>query len=161
MNKSEVLENLRSSHQQILHAISGLSNQVIQQAGVEEEWSVKDILNHLSHWESELVTLLWSIQAGKKPFVPSHTSEEIDSLNQQIYLEGLKRPLEMVMQDFIGVRKQTIRRVEEFSEEELTNPDRCPFLRGISLAKKIAIYTFEHDLEHLDKIIDWKKHQGL
>jgi len=161
MNKSKVLENLHGSHQQILDAISGLSDQLIQQAGAEGEWSVKDILNHLSHWESELVTILWRIQAGQEPSVPSHTSAEIDSLNQQWYQEGLKRPLAMVIEDFKGVRKQTIRRVEGFSEEELTNPDRYPFMRGKPLAKKIAIYTFEHDLEHLDQIGDWKKRQGL
>ena len=161
MNKSKVLENLHSSHQQILDAISGLSEQSMQHAGVEGEWSIKDILNHLSHWEAELVTLLWQIQAGQKPSAPTHTTADIDILNEQWYQEGLGRPLEMVLADFKGVRKQTIRRVEGFSEEELINPDRFSFLRGNSLAKKIAIYTFEHDLEHLDHIDGWKKRQGL
>jgi hypothetical protein len=156
MNKVTILEELTNSHRKMLEAIDGLSEEAMLQPGVCETWSVKDILNHLSHWEAELVTLLWQVAQGKRPSSTSHSNEEIESLNQRWYQEGFERSLEMVMADFRGVRKQTIRRVEALTEDDLTQTDRFPWLKGTSLAEKIAVYSFEHDMEHIDSIKKWR-----
>jgi hypothetical protein len=160
MNKTTILEKLGSGHQQMLEAIDGLSEEAMLQPGVVGDWSVKDILNHLSHWEAELVTLLWQVQQGQKPFVTSHSVEVIEKLNQQWYLEGFERSLEMVMADFRGVRKQTIRRVEALTDDDLTQPNRYLWLKGKSLADKIATYSFEHETEHMDSIREWRLQQS-
>jgi hypothetical protein len=161
MNKSTILKKLRSEHQRMLAVIDGLSKDAMLQPGVIGDWSVKDILNHLSHWEAELVTLLWQVQQGQKPSSVSHSNEEIESLNQQWYKEGLERSLEMIMIDFRGVRKQTIRRVEAFNEDDLAKADRYPWLKGKSLADKIATYSFEHDREHIEQVRKWREQQSL
>ena len=43
------------------------------QPGVVGQWSLKDILVHLTLWEAELVTLLFQARQGQKP------SHEIDA----------------------------------------------------------------------------------
>jgi hypothetical protein len=156
MNKVTILEELTNSHRKMLEAIDGLSEEAMLQPGVCGYWSVKDVLNHLSHWEAELVTLLWQVAQGKRPSSTSHSNEEIERLNQRWQQEGFERSLEMVIADFRGVRKQTIRRVEALTEDDLMQSDRFPWLRGKSLADKIAVYSFEHDMEHMDSINKWR-----
>jgi hypothetical protein len=156
MNKTTLLEKLSNWRQQTLQAIEGLSEDAMLQPGVSGDWSVKDILNHLSHWEAELVTLLWQVEQGQKPSVTSHSDNEIEKLNQQWYLDGLERPLDRIMADFQGVRKQTIRRVEALPEDVLIQPNRYPWLKGKSLAEKIATYSFDHEEEHIQLIREWR-----
>ena len=160
MNKTTLLEKLSSGRQQSLEVIEGLSEDTMLQPGVSGDWSVKDILNHLNHWEAELVTMLWQVKQGQKPPITSHSTEEIEKLNQQWYLEGLERSLDRVMADFQGVRKQTIRRVEALPEDDLIHPNRYPWLKGKSLADKIAAYSFDHEIEHMQLIREWRQERS-
>jgi hypothetical protein len=160
MDKSTLLEKLDRSHQQMLETIAGLPKEDLLQPGVVGDWSVKDILNHLSHWEAELVTLLWRVEQEQRPVIKFHSAAEIEALNQQWYGEGRERSLELVMEDFKGVRKQTIRRVNALAEGDLTKVGQFPGLKGKSLADKIASYSFEHDLEHIDQIRKWRLEQS-
>jgi hypothetical protein len=161
MNKVELIQKLNSERQNLLDAIQGIPEHAMTAAGVLDTWSIKDILNHLSYWEAELVSQLWKAGQGQIPQVTSHTPQQIEELNQQWYLEGRERPLELVLADLHGVRKQTIRRIEGFSEKDLIQPGRFPWLKGLSLAERIASYSYEHEAEHTDQIQKWRRLQQL
>lgn len=161
MNKAEIIEKLRNERKNLLEAIEGISEEAMQSPGVLGLWSIKDILNHLSHWEAELVKQLWQAEQGQKPEVPSYSAQKIEQLNQEWYHEGRERPLEMVLADLHGVRKQTIRRVEGFTEKDLTQSGRFTWLGGLSLEDRIASYSYEHEEEHVDEIRKWRVRQQL
>jgi len=59
MTKDEILDALEDERENLIDAIEGLSDLDLLEAGVVEDWSIKDILAHLSAWEAELVKLLW------------------------------------------------------------------------------------------------------
>ncbi|MBI2976145.1 MAG: ClbS/DfsB family four-helix bundle protein, partial [Chloroflexi bacterium] len=122
MNKSEILTALQSSRAAMLQALDGLSDSDRQQPGAVDQWSVKDVLAHLVRWEVELVTLLAQARQGKKPTYADFSPEKVDDVNAQWQRDDRDRPLEKILADFHGVRKQTIRQVESFSDDELTNP---------------------------------------
>lgn len=163
MNKSELLSMLRESRQKFLQSIEGLSDELMDEPGVNGDWSIKDLLAHLTRWEAELVRLLWQTRQGVKPSGPavSATSQEVDELNARWYQEDRARLLSQVLKDFHSVRTQTIRRVEAFSEEELTDPQRYHWLGGTPLWKWIAIESYEHEAEHLPQIDAWRKEKGI
>ena len=156
MNKATIIQMLEDERQKLLAVLEGIPHEAMLTSGVQGPWSIKDILNHLNHWEAELVTQLWFAQQGQKPGEASHSAEKIDQLNQQWYREGRDRPLDLVIADFHAVRKQTIRRVDSFSDEDFTRPGRYPWLRGISMAERIASYSYEHEAEHTKQIQKWK-----
>src|SRR5947209_12785508 len=56
--KQQVIEQLQAARAALLTAIEGLSDDVMLRPGVVGMWSIKDVLAHLSAWESELVTAL-------------------------------------------------------------------------------------------------------
>lgn len=156
MNKAEILTALEAGREDFLELIEDLSEEEMEQPRVVEDWSVKDILAHLARWEAELVRLLWQARQGEKPTTIHFTSVKIDEINARWYAESKERPLERVLEDFHGVRNQTIRRVETFSNKDLTDPNRFPWLGGEPLTKWIAGDSFEHEAEHAAHIRGWR-----
>jgi hypothetical protein len=67
----------------------------------------------------------------------------------------------VVWEDFHAVRKQTIRRVGVFRDEDFTDLARFTWLEGQPLWVWIATDSFEHEAEHSDQIRGWRKQQGV
>lgn len=155
MTKNEVLLELEKSRQQLNDIIEELSDEEMHIPGVCGQWSVKDILVHLMLWESELVQDLWKIHQGQAPTPALAEGQTDHEKNEQWYREYKDRPLERIMPDFHAVRKQTLRRVEGLSNQNLSNRNLIPWLKNTPLWKRIAYDSFEHELEHLKEIEDW------
>jgi hypothetical protein len=157
MNKKEIILALEHGRVQFLQAIEGLSDEQMQQPGVVGEWSVKDLLAHLSLWEAELITLLWQLKQGQKPSYPTLNNQDVDRLNEQWFRENRTRPLERVLADFLAVRKQTIRQVERYIDSELNDPKRYPALGGEPLEEWIAGDSYRHEAEHEAQLRAWRE----
>ena len=160
MDKSELLSSLDSSRKQLLAAIKGLSAEEMTTPGVMGDWSVKDLLSHLTAWEAELVTMLAQARQGKKPPFADVSSSQTDALNAQWHNETKDRPLERVLIDFHGVRKHTMKQVEAFNDKELNDPKLYKWLGDSPLWKWIANETFEHEAEHTEQIIQWREERN-
>ena len=157
MKKSEILLALTEGRETFLEAIQGLSGKDVEEPGVIDDWSVKDIIIHLTRWEAELVKLLWQANQGITPTTIHFDPSSVDETNAQWYKDSQSRPFKIARDDFLGVRKQTIRRVEALSNEELTDPHYYPWLKAQPLWKWIANESFEHEAEHEAEIRDWRK----
>lgn len=162
MNQAEIITRLNEEQQELVDAIDGLPDEAMLEPGVNGEWSVKDILTHISAWEAELVKLLWQARQGKKP-TTIHFSEDrdIDQTNLTWYNERKDRPLELVLEDLQAVRKQTLRRVAEFTDKELNDPQAFKWLRDYPLWEWIASDSFGHGPEHIAQIKAWRQTHGI
>lgn len=161
MNKEELLAALEHSRVEFLKSIEGLPDEKLLEPGVVGEWSVKDILAHLSRWEAELVTLLFQAEKGLTPATALNTGMPFDEQNAKWHAQTKDRPLERVWADFDGVRKQTIRRVGSFSDRDLTDPQRFEWLKGTPLVDWITGDSTEHDAEHSAQIREWRQRTGV
>ncbi len=154
MTRDEVLRALRESRAQMEAALEGLTEAQLADPGVVGDWSAKDLLAHLTTWEAELVTLLAKARRGQKPKWPA-SQAEIDALNEKWYKENKNRPLDRVLADWRGVRKQTVRQVEAMSDRELVQ--RWPWLRNRTPLDLIEGNSFGHEAEHLEHIREWRE----
>ncbi len=163
MNKEEILDALEDEREKFLDAIEGLSEAQMQEAGVCDDWCVKDILFHLSMWEAELVKLLWQAARGQRPTTAhfSGTPTPVDQINAAWLEKGRQRSLDQVMEDFQSVRKQTSRRVSAFSDKMLSDAQRFDWLQGRPLWEWVAGDSFEHEAEHADQIREWRARRKL
>jgi hypothetical protein len=160
MGKEKLLSALTTGRADFLKTIQGLSDQEMQSPGVVEQWSVKDILAHLTRWEAEIIKLLWQAKQGIRPDTAHFSQTSVDDLNERWYKESQTRSLKIVMDDFLGVRKQTVRRVEEISQSVLIDPQQYAWLNGKPLWEWIAGDSFEHEAEHGEQIRAWQSRQG-
>ncbi len=157
MNKKEILQNLESSREAFLDLIDDLDEAALTQPGAWGDWSIKDLLSHLSHWEAELVRLLWQVKQGQVPNTAQIAYQgKVDDINKAWQSESASRPLERVLDDFHSVRNQTINRVEEFMDSDLTNPTRYKWQAGKPLAEWIENDSFGHEQEHTPDIQAWR-----
>jgi hypothetical protein len=161
MDKKALLGSLETSRKNFLAVIEGLNEETLLESGVIDGWSVKDMISHISNWEAELIKMLWQVQQGQKPTSMQFKNRDIDTVNLEWAEENRTRPLAKVLADFIAVRKQTLRRVQAFSEQELNDPQRFFWQQGKPLWKWIAEDSYEHEAEHAAQIGAWKKAHGL
>jgi hypothetical protein len=155
MQKHELLQKMDEQHDIFTSAIENLDENTLQQPGVIGAWSIKDILIHISRWEAELVKLLWQARQGQRPTTAHFSGVPLDETNQQFYSDSRSRPLVLALDDYYAVRNQTLLRVEDFTERELTDPQHFPWQKAIPLWQWIASDTFEHEAEHLESIQVW------
>jgi uncharacterized damage-inducible protein DinB len=160
MDKREIIAALEDSREEFLEALEELPREMLLEPGVNGEWTLKDLLAHLTMWEAEQIKLLWQTSQGMRPTTIHISGISDDQANEQWYQLNRERPLERVLEDFYGIRAQTIRRVQSFKDEDLTNPRRYPWLKNRPLWKWIAEDTFEHEAEHLSQVRDWLNQRG-
>jgi hypothetical protein len=160
MTKDELIMALEEDRESILESIEGLSDENMLLPGVVDGWSVKDVLAHLSRWEAELIKQLWQLRQGQRPTTVHFSGQSDDEINARWHSESRNRELGRVLEDFHGVRTQTIRRVEEFSEKDLNEAGRYRWLEKNSLWKVVAESTFEHEAEHEAAIRAWRELTG-
>ncbi len=156
MKMGELISVLTDGRKEFLNLIEDISRDEMEIPGVIELLSLKDLLVHLIRWEAELVKLLWQAKQGVKPTTVHFNQNSVDAINERWYQEGKLRAMEIVWKDFIGVRQQTLRRIQELAENELNDPQYYPWLKGKALWQWIAADSFEHEAEHAADIQAWK-----
>lgn len=158
MNHSDLLQALAASRPEVDAALAGLTDEQLIESGVLGDWTVKDVLAHLTAWEVELVTALGKLARGQTPKPVGETDAETDALNAKWHTDYPARPLDRVLADYRSVRPQTIRQVERLTDADLTAPRQ--WLKGGALHDMILSETIEHDAEHLPHIRAWRTAKG-
>lgn len=155
MTKAELLEQMAENRAQLNALLDGVPQDELIKPGACGEWSVKDVLEHISRWESELIQVLFQAAQGAEPHSEVFNPEYL-KVNEAWYQESKDRPLERVLDDFQAVRKQLVKRVTSFPDPQLTAPDAYPWMKNhalIGLLKEIAL---EHEVEHLEGLRVWR-----
>jgi hypothetical protein len=161
MTQDEILDALEDERENFLDAIDGLSDEAVLEPGVIGEWSVKDLLFHITMWEAELVKLLWQATQGLPPSAVFFEGRSMDEVNAAWAAEGQGRDFDRIWDDFQAVRKQTIRRLSAFTDKDLNDPQRYPWLKDHPLWDWIAENSFGHEREHTAQIKAWRSSKGI
>jgi hypothetical protein len=152
MIRDELIDNLEKSRETFLELVEDLDDAALVEVLTKDQWSIKDILAHLARWEAELVKLLWQLRQGQRPTTAHFMGDTIDATNARWKEDDGSRPLERILTDFHGVRNQTLRRLEAFTDHELNDEKRYPWLNGKPLWQWVAADSFEHEAEHIASI---------
>ena len=160
MTKQEILDEIRQARAEMQQVLNGLANDTMLRPGVVAMWSVKDVLAHLSIWQSELITALSQLdQPTRAPHIVE--IEDIDEFNAEQYRANVRRPLDVILEDFEGVHKHLIKTVEELDEKTLNDARTFPWMEGEPLWYLIAENGYWHEQEHAEEIRNWREEQEL
>jgi len=144
--KAQLIEKLRASRRALEKVVAKVPLEVMGKPSVVEEWSAKDVLAHVAHWQ-ELHLGWWAaVQRGETPEVPApgFTWKNIDKLNHQIFLAHRDESLEEVMKYLRETFEHFIAAVEATSEKDLFTPGLVSFTGNRTLARWYIEYAF-HD----------------
>ncbi|HEV2763509.1 MAG TPA: DinB family protein [Pyrinomonadaceae bacterium] len=147
MKRTELLERVREAHTRLVNALDGLSEEEASRAGLNENWSVKDALAHISAWEVEGARIISEIQQGT--WKPQQVNKElIDEFNARAVEERRARSMREVTDEFNTAHQEMERVLESLPEEVDEKSPAFEYARAI---------TFRHHAHHAGQIEEWKK----
>jgi hypothetical protein len=136
MNKSEFLNGLREEYQQWEALLNQIGEARMDQSGVAADWSIKDIVAHLTGWRRRTVARLQAAQRGEAeppPYWPAHLQTD-DEINAWIYESNRGRSVREVLGDSDHVFQQLLAAIEGLPDEVLSDPARhLPWLEAQSI----------------------------
>ena len=119
MNKSELLNWLQQEYQQWEVLLDQIGPERMEQPGVNGDWSMKDIVAHLTGWQPRVNAHLRAVQRGKPeppPPWPAHLQTD-DDINAWIYESHRGHSLREVLDESRQVFQQLLRVVEGLPED--------------------------------------------
>jgi hypothetical protein len=157
MSKAELLENIQAERQRLESTLADINEDLMLTPGVIDDWTVKDILAHITVWEQRMVTWLEVTMRGQVPQMlpPGMTWDDLDDWNEQTYQKHRLRPLEEVLDDFAIFYPQALQAVQDIPEGDLTDPDHFEWREGRPLWIMVAANTFWHYKEHNESLRAW------
>jgi hypothetical protein len=162
MKKSVILTNLEESREAFLDVLDSIPLSEFQTPAIENDWSIKEILAHLCHWEAELIKLLWRINQGNLPKGLTIDDQFMSARQSQIWIaESTSRDLDRILEDFHAIRNHTIARIEDLSDQDLNLRLSGRQSKAKSLYDWIVVLSIDHEREHLEAIRTWlRNHQA-
>lgn len=161
MGQKELIDDFRQARERFLAVLDGLEDDDFLRMGAVGFWSVKDVLAHLTAWESELVTALVRIENGNKSVPNIVKIDEIDEWNEERYHESASRSFDVIWDDFLGVGKHLIEAIQALDEDTLDDNRRFPWMEGEALSYLIYENAIWHEEEHAQDIEAWREEEGI
>jgi hypothetical protein len=148
MKRAQLLERLEAAWQAFLASYAGLPAARLTEPGVAGDWSVKDVIAHVTTWEQEALAHLPTILAGGAP--PRYAAQYggLDAFNALM----AARWRDLSLPDVLRRQDETHRRLLEFIErapdEQLTTETR--------FRRRLRLDTYSHYPLHAAMIREWR-----
>ncbi len=158
MNKIEFLKAMRLERERWETLLAKVDETYMSEPGVAGDWSLKDLVAHVTAYERGLVQWLRAGLRGELLELPDLDHPDVDYRNALIFAENQNRPLQEVLAESRQVFEQLLGLVESLSEEELFNPERTEwFVRprwheSRSLWSCIADDSYRHYQQHVPDV---------
>jgi hypothetical protein len=136
MNREQLLKKIDTPWAALRASYAGLSEAQLAQPGVTGDWSVIDILAHVSAWENEALTHLPHILEGKRPPKYSDLYGGIDAFNAlKVRQSRAVSPAE-VLARVEATHRQLVDYLESAPAEQLATETR--------FRRRIRLDTYSH-----------------
>lgn len=148
------IRGLNHSRKRMLSAIEGLNEVQASSIAVVGEWTVKDLLGHITSWDTTLLHPLRLFHAGS-----DFTIEPIDDYhtwNDKQAAYRSKQTYSKTFQEFEDIRSALIRRYKKLPESILSQLFTAPWGDICTISKMLAGLAW-HETEHAKEISHWSK----
>src|SRR3989440_8979832 len=148
MDKQQLLKQLEKAWTTIEESYAGLSDSQLTEPGVMDNWSVKDILAHVTTWEEEALKYLPLILTGGKP--PRYIqSGGIDAFNAQMAEQKRGLALSDVQRQLDDTHRRLLDYIRSVPEEH--------FARETRFRHRLRLDTYSHYPKHAKVIRQWRE----
>lgn len=152
MNKQELIDKIERAHSEWQSLLDEVGEARMTEPGVTGDWSVKDLIAHLSSWQQRVLDRMDTDQTGTPVEM---VGRDVDEINAALYERNRDRPLEAALADADDTYSRFLERVQGLSEQQLFEPGHFAFTKENPLYHWIAGDTFEHYDEHSATIRVW------
>jgi uncharacterized protein (TIGR03083 family) len=144
----KLLKRLEREWAAFKESYAGMSDAQLTAPGVVDDWSVKDILAHVTTWEEEALKHLPLIIKGGRP--PRYvTYGGIDAFNAQM----TEKKRRLTLADIVQQLDDTHRRLLDFIRAEPSDQ----FTRETRARRRLRLDTYSHYPLHTEMIRAWRE----
>jgi hypothetical protein len=141
--KQALLDDVRAAHSEFLGVISKLTPEQCE-APVNEGWSVKDMLAHLSSIEARLRSM-WQHALDGREWPAADKS--VDAYNARCVEERRSWPVERIVDEFKRSGAESLAFIDRLGPEELDRTFNHP-VRGVVTIESLVQIIPRHLREH-------------
>jgi hypothetical protein len=150
ITKAELLTMIRSARAKSETLLAEIPLALLTEPGVIGEWSIKDIIAHISWGERENIGVVRA---------PAMVGSELwqlseDGRNAAVFEQNRSRSLEEIVSESSQVFEEFLAAVESLSEEELNDPSGFPGM-PVGWRPWRILYDPTHYEEHGQSIEAW------
>ncbi len=117
----------------------------IREAGDPDSWAAIPLVAHNTEFKRQQVIRLRAIRAGKTP----QTFSEFDHRSPEMYERYAHKTSGQVVDEHRRITDALVEEIVQASDDDLTDPDRNPWLRGRHLWLQMVVRGFWHPLGHV------------
>ncbi len=116
------------------------------------EWTLKDIIAHLTSWRLTTASRLEAGLSGEEPVMPwpapLDEEHDLDEINRWFYEVNRDKPFAEIARESRETFERVERAIEALPEGDLVEPDRFPWSQGWALGPAVVEGTLNHHREH-------------
>jgi len=147
MKKQQLIDKIEHAWKDFKESYVGLSAEVMIEPEISGEWSVKELVAHVSAWEGEALKYLPLILQGKRPPRYSVLYGGIDAFNAQTAAQARQLSLDEIIQQADETHTRLLAYLQVVPEEEFESETR--------FRRRIRLDTYSHYPIHTQAIWDW------
>jgi hypothetical protein len=148
MDREQLLQRLDKAWLAFRESYAGLSEARLIEPGVAENWSVKDILAHVTTWEEEGLKYLPLIIAGGRP--PRYvTYGGLDAFNAQMTAQKRGLSLSEILTQLDETHRRLIEFIQGVPEDQFATETR--------FRHRLRLDTYSHYALHAEMIRGWRQ----
>ena len=149
MKKQHLLDTLDKAWQQFKESYRGLTDAQISQPGVIGEWSVKDIIGHVTTWEEEALKALALILQGQRLPRYKDLYGGLNAFNALMTEKKRLLSLSEILKQSEITHQKLVAYISSAPDEMFTTETR--------FRRRIRLDTYSHYPEHTKAILAWRK----
>ena len=144
---AKLLQRLDAAWTELTESYAGLTDVQMTEPGVIEDWSVKDIIAHVSTWEAEALKHLPVIMTGGTP--PRYvTYGGLDAFNAKM----TRQKRDVSLAEVLHQRDETHERLVDF----VRNSPADQFAGETRARRRLRLDTYSHYPLHTEPIRRWR-----
>jgi hypothetical protein len=149
MKKQQFLDKLEKAWVAFNESYAGLSDEQLVEAGVSGDWSVKDILAHVSWWEEESLKHLPLILQGERPPRYSVLYGGIDAFNALMTEQWRGLSLAEVQKQVDATHRKLMAYLQSVPDEQFSTETR--------FRRRLGWDSYKHYPLHAQAIREWRE----
>jgi hypothetical protein len=147
---ARLLARIDKSWEELQRSIEGLTDAQLTQPETMDQWSIRDVLAHITTWEGEALQHLPTIMSGGRP--PRYvTFGGIDAFNAMVMEQKRQLSLADIRHQMHETHQRLLELILSAPADQLNHETRA--------RRRLRWDTYHHYSEHAKAIREWREAQ--